>query len=75
MNTSLVGERIKDLRNERNLSQAQFGKMLNVSQDTVSLWELGKSLPSVADILNIIETFGSDKDPVTADYLLGLSDI
>ena len=35
--------RLKEIRTEQNLTQSQFGKLLNVSQDTVSLWEKGKS--------------------------------
>ena len=39
-----IAKRIKEIRVENKLSQKQFGEALSVSQDTVSLWENGKSL-------------------------------
>ena len=72
MNTKIIAERIRELRTENNLSQAKFGEKLGLSQDTISLWETGKSLPSLEDVLKIIETFSKHNDRITADYLLGL---
>lgn len=72
MDTKIVAKRIKEIRLENNLSQANFGKILGLSQDTISLWETGKSLPCVLDIIKIIETFSKDNDHISADYLLGL---
>ncbi len=43
--------------------------MLSVSQDTVSLWETGKSLPSLEYVVQICRIFG-----VSADFLLGLAE-
>lgn len=73
MNTTIIAERIKELRLEKNLSQEMFGKKLSLSQDTISLWETGKSLPSVVDIINIVTAFSTENDHITADYLLGLN--
>lgn len=69
MNFTLIAARIKEIRTENHLSQAQFGEKLSVSQDTVSLWEKGKSLPTTECVILIARTFG-----VSADYLLGLTD-
>ena len=41
-----IGKRIKEIRLESGLSQQKFGEILSVSQDTVSLWEKGKSVPT-----------------------------
>ena len=69
-NTGLpIGERIQEIRKEAKLTQNEFGIMLLVSQDTVSLWEKGKSYPSAEQIVGICKKFN-----VSADYLLGLSD-
>ena len=38
-----IGKRIKEIRIENKLTQQEFGEKLSVSQDTVSLWETGKS--------------------------------
>lgn len=64
-----IGKRIKDIRTENKMSQTQFGKMLSVSQDTVSLWEKGKSAPDAELIVTICKEFS-----VSADYLLGLTE-
>ncbi len=65
----VIGERIKELRTEKRLSQKELGNLLSVSQDTISLWEKGKSLPAVEYVIALCEIFS-----VSADYLLGLSD-
>ena len=72
MNTKIIGERIKELRLDNKLSQEAFGKLLGLSQDTISFWETSKGLPSVVDVIHIIEIFSKDNDRITADYLLGL---
>jgi len=64
-----IGKRIKDLRKELRLSQSEFAEKLLTTQDTVSLWELDKSIPTTEFIINICKTFS-----VSADYLLGLQD-
>ena len=69
MNVSIIAARIKETRLEHRLNQSQFGKKLAVSQDTVSLWENGKSVPTTEYVILIATTFG-----VSADYLLGLTE-
>ena len=64
-----LSERLKELRVEKNLTQSELGQLLSVSQDTVSLWEKGKSTPTVEYILKLCQIFH-----VSADYLLGLSE-
>ena len=72
MNTFIIAERIRELRLENKLSQEEFGKSLGLSQDTISLWERGKSLPNITDIIKIIEIYSKENDRITSDYLLGL---
>ena len=62
-----IGEIIKELRKEKNLSQSQLAEMLFTSQDTVSLWERGKSFPDIPMLIKLAKIFN-----VTSDYLLGL---
>ena len=64
-----IGKRIKELRVEHNLSQQQFGQLLAVSQDTISLWENGKSLPTTENLIVIAKTFQD-----STDYILCLVD-
>ena len=64
-----IAKRIKEIRTENKLSQVKFGEILFVSQDTVSLWEQGKSLPSTEYVIEIAKKFN-----VSADYILCLGE-
>ena len=65
----LFKERLKELRVERKLSQADLAKQLNVSQRSISSWETGFRQPDFETLERIAKFFD-----VTADYLLGLGD-
>lgn len=45
------------LRTSRHLSQTELGKLLHVNERTVRNWEKGISLPSMEDIVNIVNEF------------------
>lgn len=62
-----IGETIKELRKEKEMSQTQLANLLFVSQDTISLWECNKSLPDIKALISLTKIFG-----VTADYILGI---
>ena len=62
-------ERIKELRCEKNFSQAQLAKELNVSQRSISSWETGFRQPDYETLIKIAQYFS-----VTTDYLLGLEE-
>lgn len=64
-----IGKMIKELRLERGWSQTKLADELFVSQDTISLWELGKSLPDILNLIKLAKLF-----KVSTDYLLGLVD-
>lgn len=59
--------RIKDLREDRDLSQAEIAKILKTSQQQYSKIETGKSDIS-GDKLKTLAVFYN----VSADYILGL---
>lgn len=63
-------ERIKELRNSLGVNQVEFGKRLGVSKQCISNWENGNIQPSIDMLIRISKSFS-----VSADYLLGLSDI
>ena len=65
----IIGKRIHELRTEKGYSQAKLGMLLSVSQDTISLWEMSKSIPPAEDIILMAKIFET-----TCDYLLGVSD-
>lgn len=61
--------RIKELRKKNKISQKEISIDLNISQATISKWEIGIANPSTANALRLAEYFG-----VPLDYLMGLSD-
>lgn len=65
----IFGERLKDLRLERNLKQKDVAKGLGVSQAAVARWEANLQIPNI-DILYKVAIFFD----VSADFLLGLTD-
>lgn len=62
-------ERLKELRIDKKLSTTALGKILDVSHATISRWENGEMLPSIAHLYNLAKYF-----KVSADFLLGLED-
>lgn len=62
-----IGKIIRELRKEYGLSQNELAKKMFTSQDTISLWELDKSLPDVKSIIKLSLLFN-----VSTDYILGL---
>lgn len=62
-------KRIRDLREDNDLTQKEVAKMLNCSQQVYSNYELGqRDIPT--DILIKLSLFYK----VSTDYILGLSD-
>lgn len=61
--------RIRELREEKGLSQIELAKAVNFTQAFVSSWEAGRRTPNVETIIFLAQFFG-----VTTDYLLGLED-
>lgn len=61
-----MGSKIRDLRKEKRLSQTELGKLIHVSQQTVTAWENNKAEPTSSAVVQLAEVFN-----VTTDYLLG----
>lgn len=64
----MIADRIKELREKKNLTQAALAKKLNVTRSSVNAWEMGISIPSTALIVDIARLFH-----VSTDYLLGIN--
>ena len=60
------GEKLKLLREEKELSQTKLGKAVNMTQRKVSYIENDKYEPSMEDVKALCLYFN-----VSADYLLG----
>lgn len=66
MNT--FGEKLKNLRTLKKLSQQQLADKLNISRATLGHWEIGRSQPNLEQLVNTSNFFGC-----TIDYLLDSS--
>ena len=58
-----IGDRIKELRKEKNFSQSQLARRIGVSQKAVDYWELGTNEPKASYIVKLAELF-----EVSADF-------
>lgn len=52
-----IGKRIKELRTEKNLSQAQLAKLIGVSQKAIDYWERNVNEPKVSYIVLLVKVF------------------
>lgn len=52
-----IGEKIKNAREENNLTQTQASESLMVSRQTISNWENGKSLPDILSVIRMSELY------------------
>lgn len=64
----LFGNRLKELRISKNLSQEDLGTILGVRKSSISNWETEKATPTFEVLTKIAEYFN-----VTTDYLLGFN--
>ena len=55
---------LKALRANKNLTQQELGKELNVTKKTISSWEKGTSVPSLKKVEEICAFFGVSYDSV-----------
>lgn len=57
MNQKKVGQFLKKLRKERNLTQEALAETLNVSGRTVSRWETGTNMPDISLLVELSEFY------------------
>lgn len=65
----LFSQRLRSIRNEKNLSQKEFAVLLGINAVTLSHYENGKREPDLDRFATLCQ-----KLSVSADYLLGLSE-
>lgn len=63
----MVAERIKYLREQKGMTQADLAKQLGITRSSVNAWEMGISVPSTQYIVELSNIF-----KVSTDYLLGV---
>lgn len=70
MGDTMYELRIRDLREDNDLSQAQVAEQLKVHQTTYSDYELGRLNIPVSVLHTLADYYG-----VSVDYLLGRTDV
>ena len=65
----MYGERIKELRTEKGMTQGKLAELLQCNQQTISRYELEQIDLSTEVLISLCHIF-----KVSADYLLGLED-
>lgn len=61
----MIADRIKQLREQAGMTQAELAKRLGITRSSVNAWEMGISVPSTQCIVELSRQF-----MVTTDYLL-----
>ena len=62
-------ERLKHLREDRDLKQTDIAKLLKTTPQQISKWETGAQMMGVDKYISLAKFYN-----VSADYLLGLID-
>jgi len=62
----MLGKRLRDLREFKNMKQYELSEMLNVSREAYSMYESDKRQMSFESLCFLADFFG-----VTTDYMLG----
>ena len=62
-------ERLKDLREEKKLSQYELSKQTGISTACINRWEKNLRIPNIDSIVILCKFFSC-----SADYLIGLED-
>ena len=69
IDSNLSGQRLKEFRKSKNLTQNDLATYLNVDQTTISKYEIGKEIISTVFLYKICKKYS-----ISADYLLGKID-
>lgn len=66
---ALFMERLRQLREEKKMTQLRLGLEVGVSQETISGYEINKAVPPADMLIKLAETLNT-----SVDYLLGRTD-
>lgn len=64
----MVGERIRELREQNGYTQSELAKKLHLSRSAVNAWEMGTSVPSTQFLVELSNLFNT-----STDYILGIN--
>ncbi len=63
----VFGSRLKELREDKNMSQRALSQATGISQAAIARWESDERAANIDELVVLVGYFG-----VTADYMLGL---
>lgn len=63
----MIADRIKQLREQNNMTQAELARKLHITRSAVNSWEMGISVPSTTLLMDLANLFH-----VSTDFLLGM---
>ncbi|MCW3490226.1 helix-turn-helix domain-containing protein [Dethiobacter alkaliphilus] len=66
----MFGKRLRKVREEKGYTQSQLAGLINLSQQTIGHYELGRAKPDLETLQRIADIFNC-----SVDYLLGRTDI
>ena len=69
LNKELIGKRLKEFRENNNLTQEELAKQINTSHTTISAYESGKTMLLTAFAYDICKKYN-----ISLDYLCGRTD-
>lgn len=58
MNTNIISKYLQFLRKNRNYTQDELAKRLNISRQAISKWETGTTIPDLEVLLKISKLYG-----------------
>ena len=64
----MIADKIKELREQHNMTQAALSKQLGITRSSVNAWEMGISVPSTQYIVELANIF-----KVSTDFLLDIN--
>ncbi len=62
-----MGRKLREIREENHMTQKMFASVLNISQQTLSRYENGKTIIPYEDLRKVVTVFG-----VSVEYILEL---
>ncbi len=63
----MIADRIKQLWEDRHMTQTDLAKKLGITRSSVNAWEMGISIPSTQYVVELAGIF-----KIATDYLLGV---
>lgn len=66
---------LKTLRTQAGLKQTELAEKIGVSQRTVSSWEVGRTEPTMKDVINICNVLDCTIETLTGTKLRAVGDI